>query len=146
MAISKVFEPLYLNYANRNCCVRSKNRRHATRCGSGSGRNSTADDHFRCGRDERGMLERVTDSGRNPRNLPHAVVNLDKKLFPEEQTLPPVQAMDLKPSAICPEGEDLQHQAGMFSSTVHSPWAAKKGRTRRFQNGSPRGRFLDRPL
>ena len=55
------------------------------------------DDHFRCGRDERGMLERVTGFQEETlETYRMLLVNLDKKLFPEEQTLPPVQSMDLE--------------------------------------------------
>ena len=97
MAISKVFEPLYLNYEPELLReIEKQKARDAVRIWIRQKLNCL-DDHFRCGRDERGMLERVTGFQEETlETYRMLLVNLDKKLFPEEQTLPPVQAMDLE--------------------------------------------------
>ena len=97
VAISKVFEPLYLNYEPELLReIEKQKARDAVRIWIRQKLNCL-DDHFRCGRDERGMLERVTGFQEETlETYRMLLVNLDKKLFPEEQTLPPVQAMDLE--------------------------------------------------
>ncbi len=72
-------------------------------------------DRFRCGRDERGMLARV--SGFDPVILEaygSLLKNLEKKLFPEEQQLPALQAMDLEtPCDFVVKGKTPKLEQGM---------------------------------
>ena len=66
MAISKVFEPLYLNYEPELLReIEKQKARDAVRIWIRQKLNCL-DDHFRCGRDERGMLERVTQFRKKP--------------------------------------------------------------------------------
>ncbi|MEC7424235.1 MAG: formylglycine-generating enzyme family protein, partial [SAR324 cluster bacterium] len=85
VAISKVFEPLYLNYEPELLReIEKQKARDAVRIWIRQKLNCL-DDHFRCGRDERGMLERVTGFQEETlETYRMLLVNLDKKLFPEE--------------------------------------------------------------
>ncbi len=97
ISISKVFEPLYLNYEPELLReIEKQKARDALRIWIRQKLNCL-DDHFRCGRDERAMLKRVTGFDEETlASYRKLLINLDKKLFPEEQILPPVQAMDLE--------------------------------------------------